>query len=158
MKCQNKVARTVAPDSTVWLTATAQVRHSSHTFAHITNSFTWNVFSLPQQQARKMYLSTRVTSKHISQILEIIKTLHICDWLTFSDVITPTRTKLNMTVFCQTSSTNWVHCLLQLNLIHLCILIIIIIIIIFIYCNWVVTRCQWLFYIYTKNETVYYWI
>jgi len=27
-----------------------------------------------------------------------------------------------------------------------------IIIIIFIYCNWVVTRWQWLFYIYTKHE------
>ena len=34
--------------------------------------------------------------------------------------------------------------------------VIIIIIIIFIYCNWVVTRWQWLFYIYTKHETGYY--
>ena len=31
-------------------------------------------------------------------------------------------------------------------------IIIIIIIIIFIYCNWVVTRWQWLFYLYTKHE------
>ena len=29
------------------------------------------------------------------------------------------------------------------------------IIIIFINCNWVVTRWQWLFYMYTKYETVY---
>jgi len=29
------------------------------------------------------------------------------------------------------------------------------IIIIFIYCNWVVTRWQWLFYIYTKHEIGY---
>ena len=34
--------------------------------------------------------------------------------------------------------------------------IIIIIIIIIIYCNWVVTRWQWLFYMYTKYEIVYY--
>ena len=33
--------------------------------------------------------------------------------------------------------------------------IIIIIIIIFIYCNWVVTRWQWLFYKYTKHEIGY---
>ena len=33
--------------------------------------------------------------------------------------------------------------------------IILIIIIIFIYCNWVVTRWQWLFYMYTKHEIVY---
>ena len=32
----------------------------------------------------------------------------------------------------------------------------IIIIIIFIYCNWVVTRWQWLFYMYTKHEICYY--
>ena len=32
----------------------------------------------------------------------------------------------------------------------------IIIIIIFIYCNWVVTRWQWLFYMYTKLEIGYY--
>ena len=38
------------------------------------------------------------------------------------------------------------------------IFIIIIIIIIFIYCNWVVTRWQWLFYIYTKHEIGYYYI
>ena len=31
-------------------------------------------------------------------------------------------------------------------------------IIIFIYCNWVVTRWQWLFYTYTKHEIGYYWI
>ena len=30
-----------------------------------------------------------------------------------------------------------------------------IIIIIFIYCNWVVTRWQWLFYMYTKYEIGY---
>ena len=36
------------------------------------------------------------------------------------------------------------------------IIIIIIIIIIFIYCNWVVTRWQWLFYMYTKHEIGYY--
>ena len=36
------------------------------------------------------------------------------------------------------------------------IIIIIIIIIIFIYCNWVVTRWQWLFYVYTKYEVGYY--
>jgi len=35
-------------------------------------------------------------------------------------------------------------------------IIIIIIIIIFIYCNWVVTRWQWLFYMYTKHEIGYY--
>ena len=34
--------------------------------------------------------------------------------------------------------------------------LIIIIIIIFIYCNWAVTRWQWLFYMYTKLETGYY--
>ena len=33
--------------------------------------------------------------------------------------------------------------------------IIIIIIIIIIICNWVVTRWQWLFYMYTKHEIVY---
>ena len=31
-----------------------------------------------------------------------------------------------------------------------------VIIIIFIYCNWVVTLWQWLFYMYTKLETGYY--
>ena len=31
-------------------------------------------------------------------------------------------------------------------------------IIIFINCNWVVTRWQWLFYMYTKREIGYYWI
>ena len=36
------------------------------------------------------------------------------------------------------------------------IIIIIIIIIIFIYCNWVVTGWQWLFYMYTKYEIGYY--
>jgi len=30
------------------------------------------------------------------------------------------------------------------------------IIIIFIYCNWAVTRWQWLFYMYTKHEIGYY--
>ena len=35
-------------------------------------------------------------------------------------------------------------------------LIIIIIIIIIINCNWVVTRWQWLFYMYTKHEIGYY--
>ena len=35
------------------------------------------------------------------------------------------------------------------------IIIIIITIIIFIYCNWVVTRWQWLFYMYTKHEIDY---
>jgi hypothetical protein len=34
--------------------------------------------------------------------------------------------------------------------------IIIIIIIIIIYCNWVVTRWQWLVYMYTKYEIDYY--
>ena len=34
--------------------------------------------------------------------------------------------------------------------------IITIIIIIFINCNWVVTRWQWLFYMYTKHEIGYY--
>ena len=34
--------------------------------------------------------------------------------------------------------------------------IILIIIIIFINCNWVVTRWQWLFYMYTKHEIGYY--
>jgi len=34
--------------------------------------------------------------------------------------------------------------------------IIIIITIIFINCNWVVTRWQWLFYMYTKHEIGYY--
>ena len=33
---------------------------------------------------------------------------------------------------------------------------VIIIIIIIINCNWVVTRWQWLFYMYTKYEIVYY--
>ena len=36
------------------------------------------------------------------------------------------------------------------------IITIIIIIIIIIYCNWIVTRWQWLFYIYTKYEIGYY--
>ena len=36
------------------------------------------------------------------------------------------------------------------------LIIIIIIIIIFIYCNLVVTRWQWLFYMYTKHELGYY--
>ena len=36
------------------------------------------------------------------------------------------------------------------------IIILIIVIIIFIYCNWVVTRWQWLFYMYTKHEIGYY--
>ena len=35
------------------------------------------------------------------------------------------------------------------------IIIIIIIIIIMINCNWVVTRWQWLFYMYTKHEIGY---
>ena len=35
------------------------------------------------------------------------------------------------------------------------IIIIIIIVIIIIYCNWVVTRWQWLFYMYTKYEIGY---
>jgi len=35
------------------------------------------------------------------------------------------------------------------------IIIIIIVIIIIIHCNWVVTRWQWLFYIYSKYETGY---
>ena len=35
-------------------------------------------------------------------------------------------------------------------------IIIIIIIILFIYCNWVVTRWQWLCYMYTKHEIGYY--
>jgi len=30
-----------------------------------------------------------------------------------------------------------------------------VVIIIFIYCNWVVTRWQWLFYMYTKYEVGY---
>jgi len=34
--------------------------------------------------------------------------------------------------------------------------IIIIVIIIIIYCNWVVTRWQWLFYMYTEYEMGYY--
>ena len=34
--------------------------------------------------------------------------------------------------------------------------IIILIIIIFIHCNWVVTRWQWLFYMYTEHEIGYY--
>jgi len=34
----------------------------------------------------------------------------------------------------------------------------ILIIIIFIYCNWVVTQWQWLFYMYTKHEIGYHWI
>jgi len=29
-------------------------------------------------------------------------------------------------------------------------------IVLFIYCNWVVTRWQWLFYMYTKYEIGYY--
>jgi len=36
------------------------------------------------------------------------------------------------------------------------VIIIIIIIIIIIYCSWVVTRWQWLFYMYTKYEIGYY--
>ena len=36
------------------------------------------------------------------------------------------------------------------------IIIIIVIIIIFINCCWVVTRWQWLFYMYTKHEIGYY--
>ena len=38
------------------------------------------------------------------------------------------------------------------------IVIIIIIIIIIIYCNWVVTRWQWLFYMYIKHEIDYKYI
>jgi len=42
---------------------------------------------------------------------------------------------------------------------HSCLLsvqnIVIIIIIIIINCNWVITRWQWLFYVYTKYEIVY---
>ena len=34
--------------------------------------------------------------------------------------------------------------------------VIIVIITIIIYCNWVVTRRQWLFYMYTKYEIGYY--
>ena len=34
-------------------------------------------------------------------------------------------------------------------------IITLIIIIIFIYCNWVVTRWQWLFYVYTKHKIGY---
>ena len=41
-------------------------------------------------------------------------------------------------------------------IIYIYILYIIIIIIIFVYCNWVVTRWQWLFYMYTKHEIGYY--
>jgi len=47
----------------------------------------------------------------------------------------------------------------RLHLVTLCnviIIIIIIIIIIFINNNWVVTRWQWLFYMYTKHEIGYY--
>ena len=40
-------------------------------------------------------------------------------------------------------------------LLLLLLLIIIIIIIIFVNCNWVVTRWQWLFYMYTKYEIDY---
>jgi len=36
------------------------------------------------------------------------------------------------------------------------IIIITVIIIIIIYCNWIVTRWQWLFYMYTKYEIGYY--
>ena len=36
------------------------------------------------------------------------------------------------------------------------IILLIIIIIMCIYCNWVVTRWQWLFYMYTKHEIGYY--
>jgi len=36
------------------------------------------------------------------------------------------------------------------------IIIIIIIIIFFSYCNWVFSRWQWLFYMYTKHEIGYY--
>ena len=39
---------------------------------------------------------------------------------------------------------------------ELIIIIIIIVIIIIIYCNWVVTRWQWLCYMYTKHEIGYY--
>jgi len=35
-------------------------------------------------------------------------------------------------------------------------IIIIIIIIMFIYCSWLVTRLQWLFYMYKKHEIGYY--
>ena len=36
--------------------------------------------------------------------------------------------------------------------------VVIVTIIIFIYCNWVVTRWQWLFYMYRKHGIGYYWI
>ena len=55
---------------------------------------------------------------------------------------------------------NWYVCIVVC--VHICAVkqqvIIIIIIIIFIYCNWVVTRWQWLFYMYTKHEIGYYWV
>ena len=38
------------------------------------------------------------------------------------------------------------------------IISIIIIVIIIIYCNWIVTRWQCLFYMHTKHEIGYYWI
>jgi len=42
------------------------------------------------------------------------------------------------------------------RMIMMMMIIIIIIIIIIIYCNWVVTHWQWLFYMYTKHEIGYY--
>ena len=47
----------------------------------------------------------------------------------------------------------WLHANILFNNI---IIIIIIIITIIINCNWVVTRWQWLFYMYTKYELGYY--
>jgi len=62
----------------------------------------------------------------------------------------PTRWTLLLTIFISTSlyvSGNYVPIIRKTY----CIVIIII----FIYCNWVVTRWQWLFYMYTEYEIGY---
>jgi len=45
--------------------------------------------------------------------------------------------------------------MMMMMMMMMIIIIIIIFIIIIIYCNWVVTRWQWLFYMYTKYEIGY---
>ena len=54
------------------------------------------------------------------------------------------------------NNTTFIFALRKKSRRHLIIIIIIIIIII--YCIWVVTRRQWLFYMYTKHEIDYYQI
>ena len=62
----------------------------------------------------------------------------------------------HLTIILSFSSICLCHRLLLLIPFSFIIIIIIIIIILIINCNWVVTRWQWLFYMYTKHEIGYY--